>query len=119
MTLRGAATRRAWHKTRGCAGIDGSTGRLLMRTFFPALALTAFVAAAGCGGQSDGNESQNSQVAVSPGDACEAEGTFAPSIDGCNTCNCHDGAWTCTRGMCTVPGGVCAEGQSKPAGDGC
>jgi len=53
---------------------------------------------------------------VDPGDPCEAQGTTAPATDGCNTCQCNDGAWACTERTCPSR---CEDGATRDAGDGC
>jgi hypothetical protein len=45
---------------------------------------------------------------------CE-EGTSRPAGDGCNTCLCEDGEWSCSVMGCLE----CTDGETRPADDGC
>ena len=54
---------------------------------------------------------------------CES-GDKSFAKDNCNTCVCHDGAWACTKKLCTLDDSpediaVCKPGQVKKADDGC
>jgi len=37
---------------------------------------------------------------VNPGDACDEDGQTADAADGCNTCTCEGGSWSCTEIAC-------------------
>ncbi len=43
------------------------------------------------------------------------DGETRDAGDGCNTCECVDGAWACTEIAC----GECTDGDTRDAGDGC
>src|SRR5687767_7600665 len=78
-------------------------------------ALFGAVALAGCSGKTFTND--ESQGAVTGG-TCSPEGARADAADGCNTCECHSGAWSCTEENCDDDPN-CTDGDQKPAGDGC
>ncbi len=44
------------------------------------------------------------------------DGETRPADDGCNTCMCSDGVWSCTEMACTPE---CTDGETRPADDGC
>jgi hypothetical protein len=44
------------------------------------------------------------------------DGQTRTADDGCNSCVCEDGAWSCTEIGCTP---VCTDGETRPADDGC
>jgi hypothetical protein len=52
-----------------------------------------------------------------PDGKCSPEGAQLAQEDGCNTCVCSDGAWTCTELDCEPA--ACEQGDTKPADDGC
>jgi hypothetical protein len=88
-----------------------------MRTWVgPALVALAITA---CGGRTSDPPTQGP---VAPGQDCAEPGATSPADDGCNTCTCEDGSWSCTVSTCPPPdpGGECDEpGATMPAGDGC
>ncbi len=43
------------------------------------------------------------------------KGETKPAEDGCNTCSCEGGEWSCTKMAC----GECQPGETMPAPDGC
>ncbi|MFT6628967.1 MAG: hypothetical protein ACJA1R_002241 [Flavobacteriales bacterium] len=47
---------------------------------------------------------------------CE-DGATREADDGCNTCFCEAGAWSCTEMACPEP--LCEEGETRDADDGC
>lgn len=56
--------------------------------------------------------------------ATYADGASRPAGDGCNTCVCTDGEWSCTAigcvgSACVYGGQIRADGSSFPADDGC
>jgi len=74
----------------------------------------------------DGQNYENSCSAAMKGTGVLNTGSCAnPAVcktgetkdDGCNTCSCSDGTWTCTHRTCTAP--PCQPGETKPADDGC
>jgi hypothetical protein len=69
------------------------------------LAFGAFAFTA-CGGTAQQSSSSTTE-AVTPGDPCADPGSQAPSMDGCNTCSCSDGNWSCTEEGCNAE---CEEG---------
>lgn len=79
------------------------------------------VLAASCGGTVNGG---GSPQRIHPGGSCNPTGLRAKAEDGCNTCTCGDGTWSCTELACGVedggsPGTPCQVGASRGAGDGC
>jgi hypothetical protein len=72
-----------------------------------ALAITA------CGGKTNDPPTQGP---VAPGQDCPEPGATSPADDGCNSCSCESGSWSCTVKDCAPE---CEDGTEKAAGDGC
>ena len=87
-----------------------------------ALVAAAAMLGASCGGSF---EAGSGAEGVHPGGACSQNGLKAKAADGCNTCTCESGTWSCTELACTVEDGgsqvpgPCTPGASRSAGDGC
>jgi hypothetical protein len=71
-----------------------------------------------CGGTAESTERPQSSSAVTPGSSCSPVGAAEPADDGCNTCTCTEGGWSCTEEAC---GTECTAGDLAGSGssDGC
>jgi Kazal-type serine protease inhibitor domain/Pacifastin inhibitor (LCMII) len=56
---------------------------------------------AGCRAEAQvrGDARSGASTSAQPGGPCQ-NGTTAPAADGCNTCICQNGEWTCTEKLC-------------------
>jgi hypothetical protein len=74
------------------------------------------VALSSCGGAT--NEPGDSPGKVVSGAECTPEGRESPADDGCNTCACTEGAWSCTKKACLPlgTGGVTGAGGKPTTG---
>jgi hypothetical protein len=84
-----------------------------------ALVLPAFAgfALASCGGTAV--DPLDAPDKVVSGGECTNEGQQAPAADGCNTCACSSGSWSCTKRACPPEGTGGAPGTGgKPAASG-
>lgn len=100
-----------------------------MRAIFLFVTVTAIAVA--CGGATSSD--CPAQAQLGRGVACTTAGLTCPytlTISSCSgppstsarTCTCTSGFWDCPEvgpPMCPSDGGVCADGATKPAGDGC
>jgi hypothetical protein len=64
----------------------------------------------------EGYELEPLDEPVNPGDPCDTEGDTADAADGCNTCECDGGRWSCTEIACPE---LCTPGDRRDADDGC
>jgi hypothetical protein len=96
------------------------------------LAALLCAAAVGCGGNADEPPCQDGtdDCLTEPPERCErddssyASGTSAPAGDGCNTCWCSEGGWTCTtqaclRNSCVYDGRVFPDTSTFSSTDDC
>ena len=74
--------------------------------------------AAECPGNVTVMESCPLQFACAGGAAECTEGETRPADDGCNTCQCNEGGWSCTEMGCEEAA-ECTEGETRPSEDGC
>lgn len=94
-------------------------------------ALCTVTAAVGCGGATDEPTCEGRDDCPPLPRPCQgasgvlhAEGASMPADDGCNTCTCSAGGWSCTAvgclgDACVYGGQIRADGSSFPASDGC
>lgn len=71
-----------------------------------------FIAVA-CGGSTFNSNHQGEGVTA--GDPCSTDGDTATSVDGCNTCTCQNGQWSCTEKAC-ASGGSSGDGGGTSTG---
>lgn len=91
------------------ATLTPSPLRMLAR--FGAALVPSLLAAAACGGSTDGG---SSGTGVKNGEVCPVNGQRTYAVDGCNTCTCTAGKWVCTTTDCTQ---ACVNGTTQS--DGC
>lgn len=85
----------------------------------PPIALFLLALGASACGQVSSDPPPADDGPVIPGGTCSEEGATADADDGCNTCTCSEGAWSCTEADCNPAPEACVEGESRPAGDDC
>lgn len=113
---------------------DANRGGLGFRTGLAGFAalLCAVAAAVGCGGNADEPPCQDGtdDCVQVPHEVCQmngssyAYGRSAPAEDGCNTCTCGEGGWTCSakacvRSSCVYDGRVFPDTSTFSSADGC
>lgn len=71
----------------------------------------------GCGGSTTPSDSAGDGDSGGDGDGaeCNTEGATRPDEDGCNSCYCSEGSWSCTLMDCNP--GACTDGETSS--DGC